>query len=461
MFVRHLMRVLAVLCFIGILASSKAAMVRGDDWPQWLGPNRDSIWRESGIVERFPAGGPRIKWRTSIGAGYSGPAVAEGKVYVTDRVLSEGARNPANPFGKSTVSGKERVLCLEEVTGKLLWKHEYDCTYEVSYAAGPRTTPVVHGGKVYTLGTMGHLLCLDASSGVLLWAKDFQEEYEAKAPIWGFAAHPLVEGQMLICLVGGKAGLVVAFDKDTGKQLWHSLEAKEIGYCPPMIFEVGNRRQLIIWEPEGIHGLDPESGKVYWSQPWIISRPSCMTISTPRYTNGSLFLTSFYNGSMMLTLGQGDEPPKVLWRSKTWKGGSGSERSEKTDGLHSIISTPFLRDDFIYGVCSYGQLRCLKAGTGERLWETFRATSGKEARWGNAFIVAQGDRYFLFNEKGDLIIARLGPAGYEEIDRAHILEATNTMAGRPVVWSHPAFANKSMYARNDKEIACVLLGAAD
>ena len=141
----------------------------------------------------------------------------------------------------------------------------------------------------------------------------------------------------------------------------------------------------------------------------------------------------------------------VLWRGK-----SNSER--KTDGLHSTMATPFFDGDHIYGVCSYGQLRCLKAATGERVWETFEATTGgKEVRWANAFLIKNGDRFFLPNERGDLIIARLTPSGYQEISRTHLLEPTNTAAGRDVVWSHPAFANRSIYARNDKEFICMSL----
>jgi outer membrane protein assembly factor BamB len=138
-----------------------------------------------------------------------------------------------------------------------------------------------------------------------------------------------------------------------------------------------------------------------------------------------------------------------------WKGKGKNERD--TDGLHSIISTPFFDRDFIYGVCSYGQLRCLKADTGQRVWETFAATGGKEARWANAFLVKNGDRFFLANEQGDLIIALLSLLGYEEVGRVHLLEPTNSAAGRDVVWSHPAFANRCIYARNDKEIICVSL----
>jgi outer membrane protein assembly factor BamB len=178
---------------------------------------------------------------------------------------------------------------------------------------------------------------------------------------------------------------------------------------------------------------------------------SGLSIPTPRQQGDLLFITSFYNGPIMLRLARDKPAATVLWRGK-----SNSERN--TDGLHSIMCTPFFEGDHIYGVCSYGQLRCLKGATGERVWETFEATTGgKEVRWANAFLVKNGDRFFLPNEKGELIIARLTPDGYEEISRAHLLEPTNTAAGRDVVWSHPAFANRSIYARNDKELVCVSL----
>src|SRR4051812_7950469 len=133
-----------------------------DDWPQWLGPKRDSVWRETGVVMKFPAGGPRILWRTPIHAGYSGPSVAEGRVYVTERENAERNIGPSDPFARGTIPGKERILCLNEKTGKVLWKHEYDCAYTMSYPAGPRVTPLVHEGKVYSLGAEGNLICLSA-----------------------------------------------------------------------------------------------------------------------------------------------------------------------------------------------------------------------------------------------------------------------------------------------------------
>lgn len=425
--------------------------LRADDWPQWLGPQRDGVWRETGLLEKFPAAGLKFRWRTPIGAGYSGPAVAGGRVFVLDRQLAPGATRPSDPFDKGTIPGAERVLCLSEADGKVLWKHEYDCPYAVSYPAGPRVTPAVQGGKVYSLGAEGNLLCLDAATGDVLWSHDFKKDYSIKTPLWGFAGHPLVDGGKLICLVGGEGSVAVAFDRETGKELWRALSAKEPGYCPPMIYEFGGKRQLIIWHPESVNGLDPETGKVYWTYPHTAVR-SGMTIPSPRKLGDRLFLTSFYNGSLMLGLESGQ--PALVWQSRKI-----SEMD--TDGLHSVMSTPVLENGHIYGSCSYGQFRCLKADTGERLWETFEPTTGKSVRWGNAFIVKNGNRYFLCNEKGDLIIAKLSPEKYEELSRTHLIDPTNSDPGRPVVWSHPAFANRSVYARNDKEIVCVSLAAAN
>jgi outer membrane protein assembly factor BamB len=418
-----------------------------DDWPQWLGPDRDSIWRETGIVEKFPADGPPVRWHAPIGPGYSGPIVAKGRVFVTDRRLAQDASNPNDPFQRGSIHGFERVLCFDEADGKLLWKQEYECPYTVSYPAGPRVAPLVKEGKVYTLGAEGNLLCLDADNGKTQWSREFKKDFNIKTPMWGFAGHPLIDGNRLICLVGGAGTTVVAFDKETGKEIWRALSADEPGYSSPVIFQAGGQRQLIVFHPEAANSLDPKTGELYWSVPFKSN--SGLSVATPRKLGDSLFFTSFYNGSLLVRLDSAKPDGTLAWRTQ--------KASEKdTTHLNSILCTPFLEDGYVYGVCSYGQLRCLRAETGERVWETFQATTaGDPVRWANAFIVKNGGRFFLFNEKGDLIIARLSPAGYEEISRAHLLEPTNKDCGRLVVWSHPAFANRCCFVRNDKELICV------
>jgi outer membrane protein assembly factor BamB len=400
-----------------------------DDWPQWGGPQRDLVWREEGIVDKFSTAGllPRV-WSVPVAEGYSGPAVADGRVFLTDRLID-------GEF--------ERLLCFDAETGKPLWKHQYFTRYTVSYPAGPRATPVVDGDRVYFIGTQGDMFCMQVDDGTILWQKNFPQNFGTELPIWGMASSPLVDGDKLITLVGGKDdGLVICFDKITGKEIWRSLNAMDAGYCPPMIYEFGGRRQLIIWHPTAIASLDPETGKVLWEIPWAIKAGLC--IPMPRKIDDRLFVTSFYEGPRMLKVGA--DSAEVLWK------GNGVNE-EQTDKLHSIMSTPVVTETNIFGVCSYGQLRGLKTSSGERVWETLDATG--RGRWWNAFIIPQGDRYFLHNEQGDLIIANLSDAGYKEISRAKLIEPTRPVQRRMTIWSHPAFAMKSVFARNDKELVRV------
>jgi len=436
-----------------------------DDWPQWLGPQRDGEWREMGIVDKFPAGGPKVLWRKPCGSGYSGPAIAAGRLYLTDFVPDDGEKLPAGGFSKSKTTGKERLTCRESATGKPVWSKDYPVTYAIGYPGGPRVMPTIDGDCVYTLGAMGDLRCHEAATGQVVWSKNFPKDYQAPMPVWGFAAHPLVDGENLICLAGGTDNrLVVAFDKKTGTELWTSQSCPgDFGYCPPMIFEFGGKRQLIIWHSRAVVGLEPNTGKRIWKVDF--ESRSALTAPTPRKVgDDGLFVTAFYNGGLLLKVGA--ENAEVIWKSSA-KG----ERPEQTTDLSSIMATPVVVGDSIYGVCSYGQLRCIEAKTGKRVWETMKATRGRFTppkvaaenepgggeRWSNAFLTPYRDRFFLFNEQGDLIIARLSPKGYEEIDRAPILEPTNTMAGRKVVWVHPAYANGCIFVRNDVEVICVNL----
>ncbi len=433
---------------IGLCVGLPAHLVAAD-WAEWLGSERDSVWRESGIVDRFPTNGLPIAWRVKVGAGYSAPAVADGRVYLTDRVAGSPQNQPKNPYmDRTSIPGVERVLCLDERTGKLLWQHEYNCPYNLSYPSGPRAMPQVSAGRVYTVGADGHLRCLDAKSGKLLWSHHYPTDFRAPTQTWGVASTPLISGDRIFCLVGGEGTSVMAFDKRTGEELWRSLTTKEPGYSSPMLIKAGGREQLIVWDSLAVSALDPRAGTLLWAQPF----PTKMAhaIGTPRRLGDRLFVSSFFDGSMMLKLDANEPDAEVVWKIK-------GRNENNPESLQSLMSTPFLEGGYIYGVCGYGQLRCIKAETGERVWETLVPTTAdlKPARWGTAFLVKNGDRFFIWNEKGDLILAKLSPAGYEEISRQHVLEPTNLAGSRPVVWSHPAFANGHVLVRNDQELVRV------
>ena len=208
-------------------------------------------------MTNFPASGLTAKWRTPVGPGYSGPSVANGAVFCMDLQRS----GPSNT--------QERILCHDQNTGKIRWQYSYPCQYiKIGYDSGPRVTPAVMNGKVYTLGTMGDLICLDAQEGKLMWQKNLTSDYQVKPPIWGFATQLLVDGARLYSIVGGTNHAVVAFDAATGRELWRALSAHEPGYSAPIIRTINGKRQLVVRHADGIAGLTLDTGAVIWSAPY-------------------------------------------------------------------------------------------------------------------------------------------------------------------------------------------------
>jgi outer membrane protein assembly factor BamB len=366
--------------------------------------------------------------------------VAAGRVFVTDFQAAAGMK------------GVERVLCLDEKSGKILWTREWDADYKgIGYALGPRATPTVDGGRVYVVGTRGLLFSLDAATGQIVWKKDYVKDYGTQVPGWGITGAPLIDKDRLIVNVGGQPDArVMAFDKATGAEIWRALPPdSDMGYGQPVITEAGGLRQLILWHPTALVSLDPATGKVLWQQPFRVHMG--MTLATPVSSGARLLVSSFYNGSMALELS--GPRAKLLWKGK-------SDSEINTDGLHAVVNTPVIDGDYIYGICSYGQFRCLNLKTGERVWETIEVTKEK-ARWASGFMVRNGERYFINNDRGELIIAKLSPNGYQEISRTQLIKPTSNPGNRrelgAVNWSHPAYANRHIIARNDEEIISVSL----
>ncbi|MEO1525011.1 MAG: PQQ-binding-like beta-propeller repeat protein [Planctomycetota bacterium] len=443
---------------LAILLSLITTLARGDDWSGYLGDNRDSVWREDGILSEFPPSGPKLRWSAKVGGGYSGPAVAEGKVFLMDWIaaptdgpyknVNEGSIPQNTNFVRERRPGTERIHCFREANGELLWKQEYPCHYTSAstYAIGPRCTPTVDGEFVYTFGAEGHLTCLRTNNGEVVWKKDFVDEYKLKVPEWGTAAAPLVDGERLICIVGGPNATCVAFDKRTGKELWRALDARQPGYCAPVIYEFGGQRQLIVWDSDAVSALKPETGELIWSLPFEAT--FAMTIGTPRREGNRLFVMCFNRMSAAIDVAEDGKSANMAWTG------------DAKTGIGGVLNTPFLMDGHIYACGNGGRYTCARLEDGAHVWSSFEPTSGKRpVAWGEAFTIRHQDRFFLANDFGDLILASLSPKGYEEISRAHLIDPTHKVGGRTLVWSHPAFANRSVYVRNDQELRCYSLAA--
>ena len=430
-----------------LLATLMASQACGDDWPQWMGPQRDGVYRETGVIDAIPDGGLPVKWRTPVNHGYSGPAVVGERVYVFDYEIASGSVDN-NPGGVSTLNGKERVLCLNAGNGDVVWEYAYNQPYSISYAGGPRCTPTVDDGKVYALGAEGRLSCLDATSGKRIWDVSLTKQYNTKTAVWGYASHPVIAGDLVITIAGGDGSVCVALNKHTGEEAWTALSAPEPGYCSPTLITHAGTEQLLIWDPLRLNSLDPQTGRKLWSIP--LQPNYGMAIMGPQKLGSYLYASAIGNVSALMQLDDEKPGAEVLWRGKP------------RTSVYCSNSTPMLDDGVIYGCdVDSGYLIAADMKDGSRLWQTREPTNGSErrSRHATAFLVKHEDRYFLFNELGDLILANLSRDGYEELGRFHVLQPTNEAFGRKVVWSHPAFAKQAMFARNDKEVVCVDLAA--
>ena len=428
------MRIFSWLVVIGWASQTTT---QSAEWPQWRGPNRDGVWPETDVIREFSE--PRMvhRWSAPIGAGYSGPTVSDGRVYVMDKV-----KEPDE---------NERIHCFDWKTGENIWTREYSCRYEIDYALGPRASVTIADGRAFALGAMGRFHALDAVTGDSIWSKDFQKEYSIRVPIWGVATSPLIHGNLVILLIGGANGAcLVALDVKTGDEVWRALD-EPASYSSPIIVEQGGKDVLVAWTGASLTGLDPESGSILWTHPL---KPSRMVINvpTPVFDRGRIFLTSFYDGSAMLRLRSNEPAVEKIWA----KAGINERR---TEALHAMITTPILDGDHIYGLDSYGEFRCLDAATGERIWEDDRIVP--HGRWATIHMVRNGENVWIFTENGELIISQFHPVGYKEISRTQLITPTTRQVQRtkPVCWSHPAFAYKHVFARSDEELICADLSA--
>ncbi|MEM6471667.1 MAG: PQQ-binding-like beta-propeller repeat protein [Planctomycetota bacterium] len=429
---------LSLLCVFTISIDARG------DWPGWMGAGRDNQPVGVELPDDLSKQSPKLVWKQSAAGGYAGPAVVNGKLFITDYVTGDDV-SVAN-FERKSFTGEERVRCLDAESGEEIWSYRYPVKYTVSYPAGPRCTPNVDGAFVYTLGTEGDLICFEIASGEIVWKKSLTSEYGTKAALWGYASHPLIDGDRLICVAGGEGSHVVAFDKKSGEELWRQGSATEQGYVPPTIVEAGGARQLIIGSPDQIRSLNPETGSEYWSVPYqasngsIIMSPLTTVVDSKTY----LYMGGYSNKNLLLELSDDQPAAEVVWRDIN------------RAGISPVNVQPFIDGDMIYGFDQNGTLMGVRLPSGDRLWSTSEPISKRPMGSATAFIVRPKgeDRFILFTELGDLVIGTMTPEGFTEQSRAHVIEPTGVAFGRRVVWSAPAHAGSRIYMRNDKEIVC-------
>lgn len=428
------MNIFSRICFFSLLTMIlQFNVLVAEDWPQWRGVDRNGVWSETGIVDEFESDKLEPVWSAPVGSGYSGPTVSKGRVYLTSRL-----EDPEQI---------EQIHCFDEETGNEIWKHVYPARYQnLSYPLGPRAAVAISNGKAYALGAMGHLHCLDAVTGEVYWKKDMLEEYDASNPVWGITSSPLVDNELVYIQIGGQPNAcIVAFDKETGKERWRSLDGLA-SYSAPKFIEQAGRKLLMVWTGDWFAALNPKDGKPVWKHEFSRAKgvinvaDAVVDPDTQR-----VFLTSFYDGSYLYQLNDDTTVSELLWKRRG--------RSEiRTDALHSIISTSVIRGNYVYGIDSYGEFRCLDLTNGDRVWSD--QTLLDKGRWATAFLVQNGERTWIFTEKGELIIASLSSEGWKRISSTQLIEPTTFLPRRSsnILWSHPAYANKHIFVRNDREI---------
>ena len=442
--------------FLSVLGVS-AAVAPAADWPQWLGPQRDGVYREAGVLTEIPKDGLKELWRVPVGGGYAGPAVAGGRVFVPDFVIDDAAAFPENQFSNPDLAGRERVLCLDAETGETVWEYAPRVTYKIQYPAGPRVTPTVElngdgpGGRVYFLGAMGDLVCLDAATGEKVWGYNVTTAWGSAQPIWGFASHPLIDGENLYVIAGPNDGALACVNKATGKLKWTACAAEdECGYAPPALYEVNGKKLLFAWTAESVNAVDPATGEVYWSVPLAVGFNMSIAHPVLLSVDGAPYLYCMSHDTaaiaMLKLAADPTADPEVVWK--------GDART----GMNGVMNTPVYEPGvgergLLFSPDRNGVYVAADPLTGEQVAED-REFFDTATTWGTIFTTPIGDSgACLFAvETGELKSGTLSAEGAEITGTAKLLAPTQIAGGRKVVWVHPAYAMKSVFWRNDNEL---------
>jgi outer membrane protein assembly factor BamB len=395
------------------------AQLRGlaSDWPQFLGPTRDGIYRGEALADSWPAEGPSKLWQKEVGQGFSGPVVAQNRVVLFHRL-----------------NDQEVIECLDAKTGSNFWTLAYPTAYrdDFGFDEGPRATPCIAEGRVFSHGAEGMVTCADFQSGKKIWSIDTRKEFHWSKGFFGVACSPLVEGQAMLLNIGGRDGAgIVAFDTKSGKILWRATQ-EEASYASPVVAEFGGRRAALFLTKANLTGLDPVNGTLLFSYPFRPGIRASVSAATPIVVGNLVFLSASY-GAGALLLEIKDLKPKKVWANE--------------DALSNHYATSIHHKGFLYGIHGRADpgfeppasLRCIELKTGKLRWE-------KEA-FGAATLTLAGDDLLVLTEKGELIRAPASPDGFKPSARAQVLPN--------VVRAHPALASGLLYARSKDKLFCL------
>lgn len=396
----HPLRRFGLLLLAAWLAPAAA---RADDWPQWRGPNRDGISRETGWRADWPAEGPKKLWEADVGVGFSSMSVSNGRI-----------------FTMGNVNETDAISCFDAETGKLLWKHEYPCSSkDPNGYPGPRCTPTVDGDRVYAVSRHGHFFCLDAATGKVIWSKDFAKDFGAVSPKWGFAGSPLIEKDWVLCEVNATNGAsVVAFNKRTGEVVWKN-GRERAGYSSLVAFNLEGERCLAHFCADQFVLRRMADGSELWRIPWPTSYG--VNAVTPLIAADKLFLSSGYGfGCALFKISL--KGPTELWRNKN---------------MRNHINSCVLLGQHLYGY-DEGELRCLDWNNGEAKWST--------RDYGKGSLIAADGKLILYGQRGQLGLAAANGDAYKPLAQFQAVGGKDT-------WAPPVLANGRIYVRSLDKLA--------
>ena len=386
------------------------------DWPQWRGPNRDGVSTEKGLLKQWPKDGPRRAWLFSkAGLGYSGFAIAKGKLYTM------GSR-------RST----EQLICLDANTGRELWATNIGSELKNGWGNGPRGTPTVQDNRIYAMSGQGNLICTD-TSGRTLWQASMNR-LGGSTPKWGYTESVVVDGNLALCTPGGNQGAVAALNKQTGKVLWRSRQFTDgAQYSSIVPVDHNGARQYIQLTMNSLVGLDARSGNVLWKSKW---GGKTAVIPTPIFTNGKVYTSSGYNAGCKLVNIEAGNRVSNMWQNSVMKNHHGG-----------VI----LYGKHLYGFSDGRGLLCQDLASGREVWSGNRRTLAK-----GAITIADGMIICVNESNGEVVLAPATPAGFREAGRFRLQPQSKIRSSRGKVWTHPVVANGKLYLRDQEYIYCYI-----